>query len=67
MNSARLGIAWGTLGAAEHCIAVARQYTLDRKQFKKPLAANQIIQKKLADMVTDVSLALQGCLHVSRL
>ncbi|KAL1129654.1 hypothetical protein AAG570_012599, partial [Ranatra chinensis] len=67
LNSARLGIAWGAIGAAEFCYSTAREYVLSRKQFKKPLAANQLIQKKLADMVTEISLALQGCLQVSRL
>lgn len=67
LSSARLGIAWGALGAAEYCFDTARKYVLDRKQFKRPLAANQLIQKKLADMVTEISLGLTGCLHVSRL
>ena len=67
LNSARYGIAWGTLGAAEWCWYAARQYTMDRKQFGKPLAANQLIQKKLADMQTDVTLALQGCLRLGRM
>ena len=67
LNSARLGIAWGALGAAETCWHEARQYTLDRKQFGRPLAANQIIQKKLAQMQTDISLGLQGCLQACRL
>ena len=67
LNSARLGIAWGTLGAAESCWHSALQYTLDRKQFNRPLAANQLIQKKLADMQTDISLGLQGCLRATRL
>lgn len=67
LNSARLGIAWGALGAAETCWHEARQYTLDRTQFGRPLAANQIIQKKLAQMQTDISLGLQGCLQASRL
>lgn len=67
LNSARLGIAWGALGAAEACFAQARDYTLQRKQFKRPLAANQLIQKKLADMVTEISVGLHACLHVSRL
>ncbi|SHF77688.1 Acyl-CoA dehydrogenase, C-terminal domain, partial [Lampropedia hyalina DSM 16112] len=64
---ARYGIAWGALGAAEDCLAVARQYTLDRKQFGRPLAANQLIQKKLADALTEIHLGLQGCLQVGRL
>lgn len=67
LNNARYGIAWGALGAAETCLKIARQYALDRIQFKKPLAANQLIQKKLADMLTEISLGLQGCLHVGRL
>src|SRR5690554_607300 len=61
LNSARYGIAWGALGAAEFCWHTARQYTLDRKQFGRPLAANQLIQKKLADMQTEITLGLQGC------
>lgn len=67
LNSARFGIAWGALGAAEACFATARQYVLDRKQFGRPLAANQLIQKKLADMLTDISLGLQGCLRLGRM
>lgn len=67
LNSARLGIAWGALGAAETCWKTALQYTLDRKQFGRPLAANQIIQKKLAIMQTDIALGLQGCLRASRM
>ncbi|MBB4566318.1 acyl-CoA dehydrogenase [Rhizobium leucaenae] len=67
LNSARFGIAWGALGAAEDCYAKARQYVLDRKQFGRPLAANQLIQKKLADMVTEITLGLQGCLRLGRL
>ena len=67
LNSARSGIAWGALGAAEWCWYAARQYTLDRKQFGKPLAANQLIQKKLADMQTDIALGLQGCLRLGRM
>ncbi len=67
LNSARYGIAWGALGAAEFCWHAARQYTLDRKQFDRPLAANQLIQKKLADMQTDITLALQGCLRLGRM
>jgi glutaryl-CoA dehydrogenase len=63
----RYGIAWGALGAAEHCLEVARQYTLDRKQFQNPLARNQLVQIKMADMVTEISLALQACLRVGRL
>lgn len=67
LNSARFGIAWGALGAAEFCWHMARQYTLDRKQFGRPLAANQLIQKKLADMQTEITLALQGCLRLGRM
>lgn len=67
LNNARYGIAWGALGAAESCLHVARQYTLDRKQFQRPLAATQIMQKKMADMITDISLGLQGCIQVGRL
>ena len=67
LNSARFGIAWGALGAAESCYAMARQYVMDRKQFGRPLAANQLIQKKLADMVTDIALGLQGCLRLGRM
>ena len=67
LNSARLGIAWGALGAAETCWHTALQYTMDRKQFGRPLAANQLIQRKLAQMQTDISLGLQGCLQACRL
>ncbi|MCE2659599.1 MAG: acyl-CoA dehydrogenase [Rubrivivax sp.] len=67
LNSARYGIAWGVMGAAEDCFHRARQYVLDRQQFGKPLAANQLIQKKLADMLTDISLGLQGCLRLGRM
>ena len=67
LNSARYGIAWGTLGAAEWCWYAARQYTMDRKQFDRPLAANQLVQKKLADMQTEISLGLQGCLRLGRM
>ena len=67
LNNARFGISWGALGAAEACWHAARQYTLDRKQFGRPLAANQLIQKKLADMQTEISLGLQGCLQAGRL
>ncbi|MBB3393529.1 MULTISPECIES: acyl-CoA dehydrogenase [unclassified Rhizobium] len=67
LNSARFGIAWGALGAAEDCYAKARQYVLDRKQFGRPLAANQLIQKKLADMITEISLGLQGCIRLGRM
>ncbi|HEY1329473.1 MAG TPA: acyl-CoA dehydrogenase [Casimicrobiaceae bacterium] len=67
LNSARYGIAWGALGAAEYCWHAARQYVLDRKQFGKPLAANQLVQKKLADMQTEITLGLQSCLRLGRL
>ncbi|MGV2291345.1 acyl-CoA dehydrogenase [Trinickia sp. YCB016] len=67
LNSARYGIAWGALGAAEACWHQARQYVLDRKQFGRPLAANQLIQKKLADMQTEITLGLQGVLRLGRM
>ena len=67
LNSARYGIAWGALGAAEDCWFRARQYVLDRQQFGRPLAANQLIQKKLADMQTEIALGLQGCLRLGRM
>ena len=67
LNRARYGIAWGALGAAEDCWMRARQYTLDRQQFGRPLAATQLIQKKLADMQTEIALGLQACLRVGRL
>ena len=67
LNRARYGIAWGAMGAAEDCYARARQYTLDRRQFGRPLAATQLVQKKLADMMTEISLGLQGALRVGRL
>ncbi|MCH8834703.1 MAG: acyl-CoA dehydrogenase [Proteobacteria bacterium] len=67
LNKARYGIAWGALGAAEFCWHAARRYTLDRKQFGRPLAANQLIQKKLADMQTEIAIGLQACLRVGRL
>ena len=67
LNSARFGISWGALGAAEYCWHAARQYTLDRSQFDKPLASNQLVQLKLANMQTDISLGLQGCLRAGRL
>src|SRR5579864_8649045 len=67
LNNARYGIAWGAMGAAEFCWKRARNYTLDRKQFGRPLAANQLIQKKLADMQTEITLGLQACLRVGRL
>jgi glutaryl-CoA dehydrogenase len=67
LNKARYGIAWGTMGAAEFCWHAARSYTLERKQFGRPLAANQLIQKKLADMQTEITLGLQGCLRLGQL
>ncbi|MGH8692340.1 MAG: acyl-CoA dehydrogenase, partial [Burkholderiales bacterium] len=67
LNSARYGIAWGALGAAEDCWHRARQYVLDRRQFGRPLAANQLVQKKLADMQTEIALGLQGCLRLGRM
>ena len=67
LNRARYGIAWGAMGAAEFCWHAARQYTLDRTQFGRPLAANQLIQKKLADMQTEITLGLLGCLRMGRL
>jgi glutaryl-CoA dehydrogenase len=67
LNNARFGISWGAMGMAEFCWHTARQYVLDRKQFGRPLAANQLIQKKLADMQTEISIGLLACLHVSRL
>jgi glutaryl-CoA dehydrogenase len=67
LDSARYGIAWGALGAAEFCWHAARQYALERKQFGHPIAANQLIQKKLADMQTNITLGLQGCLRLGRL
>ncbi|MBX9716012.1 MAG: acyl-CoA dehydrogenase, partial [Burkholderiaceae bacterium] len=67
LNSARYGIAWGALGAAEDCWFRARQYVLDRQQFGRPLAANQLIQKKLADMQTEIALGLQACLRLGRM
>ncbi len=67
LNSARFGIAWGALGAAEDCWHRARQYVMDRKQFGRPLAANQLIQKKLADMQTEITMGLQGCLRLGRM
>jgi glutaryl-CoA dehydrogenase len=66
LNKARFGIAWGVMGAAEDCWHRARQYTLDRKQFGRPLAANQLIQKKLADMQTEIALGLHGALALGR-
>lgn len=67
LNKARYGIAWGTLGAAAHCLEIARDYVLERKQFNRPLAANQLIQKKLADMMVPIALASQAALRVGRL
>lgn len=67
LNRARYGIAWGVMGAAEFCLHAARQYTLDRRQFGRPLAATQLVQKKLADMETEIALGLQGALRVGRL
>jgi glutaryl-CoA dehydrogenase len=67
LNRARYGIAWGAMGAAEFCWHAARQYTMDRKQFGRPLAANQLIQKKLADMQTEITLGLAGALRLGRL
>jgi glutaryl-CoA dehydrogenase len=67
LNNARYGIAWGVMGAAEFCWQRARQYTLDRKQFGRPLAANQLVQKKLADMQTEITLGLHSVLRLGRL
>jgi len=67
LDSARHGIAWGALGAAEDCFHRARAYTLERSQFGRPLAANQLVQKKLADMLTEIALGLQGCLRLGRM
>ncbi len=67
LNSARYGISWGALGAAEDCYQRARQYVMERKQFGRPLAANQLVQKKLADMLTEITLGLQACLRLGRL
>src|SRR3977135_4189201 len=67
LDSARYGIAWGALGAAEDCWHRARRYVLERQQFGRPLAANQLIQKKLADMQTEITLGLQGCLRLGRM
>jgi glutaryl-CoA dehydrogenase len=67
LNKARYGISWGALGAAEFCWHAARDYTLERKQFGRPLAANQLIQKKLADMQTEITIGLQACLQLGRL
>jgi glutaryl-CoA dehydrogenase len=67
LNKARYGISWGALGAAEFCWMAAREYTLSRKQFDRPLAANQLVQKKLADMQTEITIGLQATLRVGRL
>ena len=67
LNNARYGIAWGALGAAESCLKLARSYVLDRNQFNRPLGANQLVQKKLADMMTEIAIGLQACLRVGRL
>ena len=67
LNRARYGIAWGSMGAAEACWHAARTYTLDRNQFGRPLASNQLVQKKLADMQTEITLGLQGCLRMGRM
>ena len=67
LNNARFGISWGALGAAEACLSIARQYTLDRKQFGRPLAANQLMQRKMADALTEITLGLQSCLQLGRL
>jgi glutaryl-CoA dehydrogenase len=67
LNSARYGISWGALGAAEFCWHTARQYTMDRMQFGRPLAQTQLVQKKLADMQTEITMALQGCLRLGRM
>jgi glutaryl-CoA dehydrogenase len=67
LNKARYGIGWGALGAAEFCYEASRSYTMERKQFNRPLAANQLIQKKLADMMVDIALGLQACYRVGRL
>merc|ERR1719198_2663912 len=67
LNSARLGIAWGAWGAAEFCMDYARQYTMDRQQFHRPLASNQLLQFKMANQLTEISLGLQACLRATRL
>jgi glutaryl-CoA dehydrogenase len=67
LNAARYGIAWGALGAAEDCYRRARQYVLERRQFGRPLAANQLVQKKLADMLTEIAIGLQACLRLGRM
>lgn len=67
LNNARYGIGWGAWGAAEACLRIARSYVLERKQFNRPLAANQLVQKKMADMMTEIACGLQACLQVGRL
>ena len=67
LSNARYGIAWGTLGAAETCFTLARSYALERKQFQRPIASYQLIQKKFADMLCEITFGLQGCLRVGRL
>lgn len=67
LNNARYGIAWGALGAAETCLEIARNYCLERHQFNRPLAATQLVQKKLVDMLTEISLGLMSAYHVGRL
>jgi len=67
LNKARYGISWGAMGAAEFCWHAARTYTMERKQFGRPLAANQLVQKKLADMQTEITLGLQGALRIGRM
>lgn len=67
LTNARYGITWGVWGAAEACLQIVRDYTIDRKQFKRPLAANQLIQKKMADMVTEIGLGLNACVRAGRL
>lgn len=67
LNSARYGISWGALGAAEFCLQAAREYTMQRKQFGRPLAATQLMQKKMADAITEIAIATQGCIQVGRL
>jgi glutaryl-CoA dehydrogenase len=67
LNNGRYGISWGVLGAAEDCYLRAREYTLDRKQFNKPLAANQIVQLKLAEMLSEITIGLQASLRIGRL
>lgn len=67
LNDARFGIAWGAMGAAETCFKIAREYARDRRQFDRPLAANQLVQVKLADMMSEIAFGLQSCLKVGRL